>query len=59
MRGAFVNDDLGKPVLDALDRYGVRLVALRSAGFNNVDLEAAGATLSIFAHIWYMVCEAI
>ncbi|WP_163268943.1 2-hydroxyacid dehydrogenase [Chelativorans alearense] len=38
---AFVNDDLGKPVLEALDELGTRLVALRSAGFNNVDLEAA------------------
>jgi D-lactate dehydrogenase len=38
---AFVNDDLGKPVLEALGRLGIRLVALRSAGFNNVDLEAA------------------
>jgi D-lactate dehydrogenase len=38
---AFVNDDLGAPVLKALCRRGVGLVALRSAGFNNVDLEAA------------------
>lgn len=37
----FVNDDAGAPVLDALDRRGVRLVALRSAGFNHVDLAAA------------------
>jgi D-lactate dehydrogenase len=38
---AFVNDDLGRPVLEVLGRLGVRLVALRSAGFNNVDLESA------------------
>lgn len=38
---AFVNDDLGEPVLRELAQLGVRLVALRSAGFNNVDLEAA------------------
>uniref|UniRef100_UPI00135C726C 2-hydroxyacid dehydrogenase n=1 Tax=Chelativorans xinjiangense TaxID=2681485 RepID=UPI00135C726C len=38
---AFVNDDLSKPVLEALRGLGIRLVALRSAGFNNVDLEAA------------------
>ncbi|BCH25038.1 lactate dehydrogenase [Mesorhizobium sp. L-8-3] len=38
---AFVNDDLGNPVLQALADLGIRLVALRSAGFNNVDLEAA------------------
>jgi len=38
---AFVNDDLGAGVLDGLARLGVRHVALRSAGFNNVDLGAA------------------
>lgn len=38
---AFVNDDLGRPVLAELAARGTKLVALRSAGFNNVDLEAA------------------
>ena len=38
---AFVNDDLGRPVLADLAAHGTRLVALRSAGFNNVDLSAA------------------
>lgn len=38
---AFVNDDLGAGVLGRLAEAGVRLVALRSAGFNHVDLEAA------------------
>jgi D-lactate dehydrogenase len=37
----FVNDELGAETLAALRRIGVRLVALRSAGFNNVDLCAA------------------
>jgi D-lactate dehydrogenase len=37
----FVNDDAGAAVLDALHRRGVRLVALRSAGFNHVDLARA------------------
>src|SRR4051795_9050451 len=37
----FVNDDLGAPVLEALAAGGTRLVALRCAGFNNVDLKAA------------------
>lgn len=40
---AFVNDDLGAPALHRLARGGLRLVALRSAGFNNVDLSAAAA----------------
>ena len=38
---AFVNDDLGSDVLGALAERGVRLVALRSAGFNHVDLTTA------------------
>ena len=37
----FVNDRLDEPTLRALHDGGTRLVALRSAGFNNVDLEAA------------------
>ncbi|MCC5991104.1 MAG: 2-hydroxyacid dehydrogenase [Rhodobacteraceae bacterium] len=38
---AFVNDDLGAEVVGALSAMGVRLIALRSAGFNHVDLRAA------------------
>jgi D-lactate dehydrogenase len=38
---AFVNDQLDAAVLAELSRRGVRLVALRCAGFNNVDLNAA------------------
>lgn len=38
---AFVNDVLRDDVLAALARHGVRLVALRCSGFNNVDLGAA------------------
>lgn len=37
----FVNDRLNSEVLKALADNGVRLVALRCAGFNNVDLKAA------------------
>ncbi|UYN94150.1 MAG: 2-hydroxyacid dehydrogenase [Enhydrobacter sp.] len=38
---AFVNDELDAGVLRELARRGVRLIALRCAGFNNVDLVAA------------------
>lgn len=38
---AFVNDDVGADVLTELAALGVKLVALRSAGFNHVDLVAA------------------
>jgi D-lactate dehydrogenase len=37
----FVNDRLNAKVLSALRDLGVRLVALRCAGYNNVDLVAA------------------
>ena len=39
----FVNDELNEAVLTALAAVGVRLIALRCAGFNNVDLAAAKA----------------
>ncbi|WP_435930358.1 2-hydroxyacid dehydrogenase [Dryocola sp. BD613] len=37
----FVNDDGSRPVLEELKKQGVKFIALRCAGFNNVDLEAA------------------
>jgi D-lactate dehydrogenase len=37
----FVNDKLTEPVISNLKKLGVGLVALRCAGFNNVDLNAA------------------
>lgn len=37
----FVNDEVNRSCLEALERVGVRFVALRCAGYNNVDLEAA------------------
>jgi D-lactate dehydrogenase len=37
----FVNDDLGAGVIAQLRAGGVRLITLRSAGFNHVDLAAA------------------
>lgn len=38
----FVNDKANKDVLDKLNEYGVKLIALRCAGFNNVDLNNVG-----------------
>jgi D-lactate dehydrogenase len=37
----FVNDDVRRRTLESLVRHGVRMVALRCAGFNNVDIESA------------------
>jgi len=38
---AFVNDDVNKEVISILASKAVKLIALRSAGFNHVDIEAA------------------
>lgn len=37
----FVNDDGSRKVLEKLAELGVKMIALRCAGFNNVDLTAA------------------
>ena len=37
---AFVNDDLSETVIDRLLKYDLKLIALRCAGYNNVDLNA-------------------
>lgn len=38
---SFVSDCLDEPALTALKSHGVRLIALRCAGYNHVDLPAA------------------
>jgi D-lactate dehydrogenase len=38
---AFVNDNLDQGVLSVLKENGIQLIALRCAGYNNVDLRAA------------------
>jgi D-lactate dehydrogenase len=47
----FVNDVVNEAVLDEFERLGVRLVVLRSAGFNNVDLAAAGRSGIMVARV--------
>ena len=37
----FVNDSVTAEVIEKLYEYGVRILALRSAGYNNVDVKAA------------------
>ena len=37
----FVNDDLGTETLEILAKDGIKLIALRCTGFNNVNLESA------------------
>lgn len=38
---AFVNDDICKETIDVLKDNGVEIIAMRCAGYNNVDLHAA------------------
>lgn len=40
---AFIHDQLDQETLSAIAASGTRLVALRAAGFNNVDIKAAAA----------------
>lgn len=43
----FVNDLITKEVIDQLVSFGVKLIALRSAGFNNVDLAYAAGRIKV------------
>ena len=43
----FVNDTIDKAVIEKLEEYGVGMVALRCAGYNNVDLRAANGRIKV------------
>lgn len=56
----FVNDSVNKAVIDKLYEYGVKLIALRSAGYNNVDVKAAFGKIHVVhvpAYSPYAVAE--
>ena len=56
----FVNDTVNAAVIDKLQDMGVKFVALRCAGFNNVDLKYARGKISVFrvpAYSPYAVAE--
>ncbi len=56
----FVNDEINKKVIDGLYKIGVKVIALRCAGFNNVDVKAAKGKLTIVrvpAYSPYAVAE--
>ena len=38
---AFVNDDVSAPTVDALNKLGIKIIAMRCAGYNNVDIRYA------------------
>ncbi len=44
----FVNDALDREVIDGLAQQGVKLIALRCAGYNHVDLQAAGDRIAVY-----------
>ncbi|MGX8699176.1 MAG: 2-hydroxyacid dehydrogenase [bacterium] len=56
----FVNDTVNAAVIDRLYEYGVKLIALRSAGYNNVDIRHACGKLRVVhvpAYSPYAVAE--
>ncbi|MFP4548057.1 MAG: 2-hydroxyacid dehydrogenase [Fidelibacterota bacterium] len=56
----FVNDQLTSELIDKLNSYNINLVALRSAGYNNVDLKAAYGRMHVVrvpAYSPYAVAE--
>lgn len=56
----FVNDTVSEPVVRRLHALGVRVIALRCAGFNNVDTRACFGKLHVFrvpAYSPYAVAE--
>lgn len=56
----FVNDEVNADIIEQLHKYGVKLVLLRCAGFNNVDTDAIAGKLSVYrvpAYSPYAVAE--
>ena len=47
---AFVNDRVDAAAIDRMHRCGVQLLALRCAGFSNVDMQAAAGKLRVRAN---------
>ena len=56
----FVNDTVNEAVIDGLYKRGIKLIALRSAGYNNVDVRAAFGKIHVVhvpAYSPYAVAE--
>lgn len=57
---AFVNDDINSKAIDILHDVGVELIALRCAGYNNIDLKAVFGKIRVVrvpAYSPYAVAE--
>ena len=44
----FVNDRIDSDVIDQLESYGIKMIALRCSGYNNVNMQAAYGRIHIF-----------
>ena len=56
----FVNDNVNKAVINKLYEQGIKLIVLRCAGFNNVDVKAAFGKIHVYrvpAYSPYAVAE--
>jgi len=56
----FVNDNINRRVIEKLENYGVKIIALRCAGYNNVDLKFAHNRIKVVrvpAYSPYAVAE--
>ena len=57
---AFVNDEITDKVIDTLEGFGIKILALRCAGYNNVDIKSAYKRLTVVrvpAYSPYAVAE--
>lgn len=57
---AFVNDVINAEVIDALCSFGIKLIAMRCAGYNNIDTDYASGKIAIVrvpAYSPYAVAE--
>lgn len=57
---AFVNDEINDKVIDRLAEFGVKVIAMRCAGYSNVDFQSAKGKLTIVrvpAYSPYAVAE--
>ena len=47
----FANDDASAPVIQALKKNGVKYIAIRAAGYDNVDINAANEAEIVIANV--------
>ena len=55
----FVNDTVNAAVIDRLYELGIKLIALRSAGYNNVDVRHAFGKIHVVHHCFTLFIQRI